>query len=219
MEALQRTSPFYSCITTKTVCGVKAAQVFTPALYRHYPAFPLFSLARTREAAQTFCLKVAEAADSRGAHGKCLHLYSAAEYEGMDLVLDESGTAGFAIDQGRIVSMFCHRDRLVKGVSRNLLTLAIGLGGNQLDAFDTVLPRLYAEAGFRVVARTRWDDRYAPDGWSHTSFTEFNAGRPDIVFMVHGIPVRQEILVDNYCQGVQVQESALGVHRLVEVLR
>jgi len=46
---------------------------------------------------------------------------------------------------------------------------------------------LYGRAGFRPVARIKWDDRYAPKGWDYDDnvLKQFNGGRPDIVFMVY----------------------------------
>lgn len=35
------------------------------------------------------------------------------------------------------------------------------------------------------VARLRWNDDYAPDGWDYQRFDSFNGGRPDVVFMAH----------------------------------
>jgi len=63
----------------------------------------------------------------------------------------------------------------------------VGQGGRTLDAFDTVLPHLYAQSGFRAVARMPWNDEYTPDGWvhDHPSVSGFNKGRPDVVFMAH----------------------------------
>ncbi len=45
-----------------------------------------------------------------------------------------------------------------------MLCQAIVPGGRRLDCFDTVLPDLYADAGFVPVARLKWNDDYAPAG-------------------------------------------------------
>lgn len=103
----------------------------------------------------------------------------------MRLFTDEGGLAGFALNGSRILSVFCHADRETKPASPNLLRLAIQLGGTHLDAFDTVLPRLYGRAGFVEVGRVPWSDALAPEGWCYESFAEFNDGRPDVVFMEH----------------------------------
>ncbi len=51
-------------------------------------------------------------------------------------------------------------------------------GAKALGAFDGFLPDLYRQAGFRVVARTKFVDEFAPAGWDYNRF-----GRPDVVFM------------------------------------
>jgi hypothetical protein len=48
-----------------------------------------------------------------------------------------------------------------------------------------VLPEFYAPHGFKAVARTSWNDDFAPEGWSKETFSEFNNGQPDVVFMVY----------------------------------
>ena len=77
------------------------------------------------------------------------------------------------------------------------------------DCFDTVLPDMYADAGFVPVARLAWNDDYAPGGWDYQLFGTFNGGRPDVVFMAYDpnrvggiyIPGAGEY-VDDYDVGV-----------------
>lgn len=66
-----------------------------------------------------------------------------------------------------------------------MIRQATALGGHRLDCFDTVLPALYADAGFVPVARLAWNDEYAPGGWDYQLFDTFNGGRPDAVFMAY----------------------------------
>ncbi|WP_231611367.1 hypothetical protein [Rhodococcus sp. CX] len=66
-----------------------------------------------------------------------------------------------------------------------MLRHATALGGRRLDCFDTVLPDLYADAGFVPVARLKWNDDHAPDEWDYDTFRTFNDGRPDVVFMAY----------------------------------
>ena len=60
--------------------------------------------------------------------------------------------------------------------------LAVQLGGRRLDAFDTVLPKLYSDTGFRAVARLPFADEHAPPGWNYKTFGACNGGRPDVAF-------------------------------------
>ncbi|MFC9966115.1 hypothetical protein ACFVH4_17955 [Nocardia ignorata] len=114
-----------------------------------------------------------------------VHVYSTEEYGAMRLFVTDDGKAGIALKGDEIVSVFAHRDTRYPGASMAMLTIAIDQGGRRLDCFDTVLPRLYAEAGFVPVARLAWDDEYAPPGWDYDTFGKHNGGRPDVVFMAY----------------------------------
>ena len=50
-----------------------------------------------------------------------------------------------------------------------------------------MLPGLDAKSGFKPVARIKWNDDFAPEGWdsSNAVINSFNDGKPDIVFMVY----------------------------------
>jgi hypothetical protein len=67
----------------------------------------------------------------------------------------------------------------------SILALAVQHGGRKLDAFDTVLPAIYSDNGFRAVARIPWNEEYKPEGWDKGTFKKFNGGKPDVVFMVY----------------------------------
>jgi len=98
------------------------------------------------------------------------------------------GTAGFAITKdGELTAFFnmpAAKGGTHKGVASAMLSLGIEEGGTWATAFDTVLPQLYAHAGMKVVARTPFDERYKPKGWSYKTFKAFNGGRPDVVVLV-----------------------------------
>lgn len=68
---------------------------------------------------------------------------------------------------------------------QNLVATAATVGGDHLDCFDTILPTIYARAGFQETGRMAWDDQYTPDGWNHTLFmsTKYPDGKPDVVMM------------------------------------
>jgi len=142
-----------------------------------------------------------------------LHLYSELEYAAMRLFLDQHGLAGFALAGSELVSVFSHRKRQPKRTMRNLVALAVQLGGIRLNAFDTVLPSLYGRCGFASVARLAWDDVYAPQQWDYTLATEWNHGRPDVVFMAFGVGY-SETAVRSYDQGIEAQFRALDTRFL-----
>jgi hypothetical protein len=103
----------------------------------------------------------------------------------MRTFLTKERDAGFALKGNDIVSVFKHPKAPYRNVTRSMLDLAKQNGGRRLDAFDTVLPHIYGQNGFRAVARLPWNEEYKPEGWQHDTFKAHNNGRPDVVFMAH----------------------------------
>jgi hypothetical protein len=119
-------------------------------------------------------------------YGASVYVYPEDEYRGMRLFISPDGKTGAALKaNGDIVSGFNTAKR--PGVSSvgPFLVTAIENGGTKLDCFNTVLPDLYADYGFVAVARTKWDDSFAPADWNKETFKDFNGGEPDVVFMVY----------------------------------
>jgi hypothetical protein len=96
------------------------------------------------------------------------------------LFLSRDGLAGAAVTpDGDLVSVFKHPQS--KADMRAILAEA-SEHANRLDAFTSgngYLPTLYAQHGFRPVARVPFDPRFAPPGWNYQL-----SGMPDIVLMV-----------------------------------
>jgi hypothetical protein len=137
-------------------------------------------LAPTLENAQQFEKAIADN-KAKLKFGAAVYVYPAEDYQGMKLFMAEDGKSGVAVKpDGDIVSVFS-----TGGAGRAVMELAVAAGGRKLDAFDTILPEFYAPHGFKAVARTKWNDDFAPDGWSKEAFSEFNDGQPDVVFMVY----------------------------------
>lgn len=141
-------------------------------------------------------------------------LYSPDEYDHMRTFVTADGKAGFALKGDDIVSVFRHADG-PKGVGATMLKLATDEGGRRLDAFDTVLPHIYSQSGFKAVARLAFDPQYQPADWNAQRFKAYNNGHPDVVFMVydpsHAKPYEagDGARVDSYDAGVAMQERAL----------
>lgn len=115
-----------------------------------------------------------------------VYVYELEEYKAMRLFATADGTAGFAIKpDGDIVSVFIYGDSPNKGATRSMLAQAVEQGGTKLDAYDTALPGIYADAGFRPVSRARWNERFAPDNWDKELYQEYKNGEPDVVAMVY----------------------------------
>jgi hypothetical protein len=127
--------------------------------------------------AQTFADR-ATAALANNPNGKSATIHGVDEYAGMNLYTMDEGRAGFAIENGMLVSVFKDPSSNVKGAMGTLIPAAIKAGANQLEAFDGFLTEQYAKYGFVEVDRIKWDDAYAPDGWDTQT-----QGRPDVVVM------------------------------------
>ncbi len=131
----------------------------------------------------------------------------------MRTFLSSNGKTGFALKGNDIVSVF-NADPAVKGAASEIIAKAVSAGGRRLDAFETVLPKLYGGAGFRAVARMPWNDQYAPPDWKAQQFAAYNGGKPDVVFMVYDPSYGQYKPGDgkrvaSYAEGVAAQEAAL----------
>lgn len=123
--------------------------------------------------------------DAKASHkfGAAVYVYPEADYAGMRLFLTKDGKAGFALKDDDIVSVFAGPEH--KGGADAVMQLAVQEGGRRLDAFDTVLPHLYAKHGFKAVARVPWNEEYAPEGWDKNLFQAYGKGEPDVVYMVY----------------------------------
>lgn len=118
-------------------------------------------------------------------HGAAVHAYTTEEYRNMRVYLTDDRMAGFALNGQEIVSVFRHAASEHRGCAEALMAQAVALGGRELDAFDTYLPRVYERCGFSEAGRVSWDERYTPDGWDFAAFDAWKNGRPDVVFMKH----------------------------------
>jgi hypothetical protein len=109
-----------------------------------------------------------------------------------------------------------------KNAVASALALAVKEGGRRLDCYDTVLPQLYSSAGFKAVARVRFDEEYKPPGWDYDTFKAFNNGRPDVVGMVYDPDYEPNyragdgVVVSEYDDIARRQSAALrGAHDAV----
>jgi hypothetical protein len=162
---------------------------------------------------ETFAQNIAESKQGNK-FGASVAVYPTDEYNQMRLLVTPDRGAGFALHGDDIVSVYRKPDG-PKGVVSPILDLATQEGGRRLDAFDTVLPGIYGNNGFKAVARLAWNDAYAPEGWDFNTYRNFNGGRPDVVFMIydpnHNLPYKagDGIRVADYDAGVAAQDRAL----------
>ena len=119
-------------------------------------------------------------------HGSSVYAYKAAEYSKMRLFISPDGKSGIAVKpDGDMVSVFSNTRKGASSPIRSLLNVAVAAGAKKADAFNTVLPGLYADYGFEPVARLPWDDSQAPADWDKATYQLFNNGQPDVVFLAY----------------------------------
>lgn len=146
---------------------------------------PLYQLAPSE--ADTFRRNMLTTKE-RNPHAAAVDVYSTQDYQRMTMLLTPDGCAGVAVKpDGDVVSVhsFTAPEARYANNGQNLVATAATVGGDHLDCFDTILPTIYARAGFQETGRMAWDDQYTPDGWDHTLFmsTKYPDGKPDVVMM------------------------------------
>ena len=125
-------------------------------------------------------LKKAKELDPKGMASVDLH--SPKKYKNMKMFLSENEDCGFVIKpDGDLISVFSYS----KGTGRNksLMPLAIAQGAKKLDCYDTYLPKLYENFGFKAVKRDKWNEKHKPKDWDKEFFKKYNNGEPDVVYM------------------------------------
>jgi hypothetical protein len=145
--------------------------------------------------------------------GAAVQVYSAEDYAGMRMFLTKDGKAGFALKGDDIVSVFSQSPHI--GGVNAIMQLAVQEGGRRLDAYDTILPKLYYNNGFKTVARLKFDEQYA-EGWDKKIFADFSNGKPDVVFMVYDPEYNQPptksdgVMIDEYDEGSAEQAKSIS---------
>jgi hypothetical protein len=125
---------------------------------------------------------------------------------------------GFAIKpDGDIVGVF-QSPNAPPNSSYAMMQLAIQRGGKKLDAFATMLPKIYQTVGMKPVSRVKWSDEFAPEGWDKATYKEFNNGEPDLILFVYdpnyfgGADLNKLPIFDGpngYDQAQVIQDKAL----------
>jgi predicted ABC-type ATPase len=172
-----------------------------------------------KEQAEFFRDSLINASDA-SAYGSSVTVHDLDYYQrdGVRMFLTQDGLGGVVLNGDEIVSGFMHPEASDRGQGAiiSMVSSMVDQGGRRLDAYDTVLPGNYTKAGFRPVARLRWDDNFAPDNWDYDLYDRWSDGRPDIVFMTFD-PERfgseydktEGEYVDEYDTGAVVQQRAL----------
>lgn len=171
----------------------------------------LYAMDASTESADAFRSAMVDAVESLGPMAK-MSVDIKPNYAGERTFMTSDGKAGFAIDpkSGEIHSVFKAKGGPPSSVPA-MLQAAVEQGGKWLNAFDTVLPRFYSYAGFKPVARLKFDSEFfASDKGEEAlaAFREinapFNGGEPDLVFMVYD-PADTTKLAYNRAGGKEVK--------------
>lgn len=65
----------------------------------------------------------------------------------------------------------------------------IKLGGYFLECYDGKLTKIYSKQGFKVVARVKFNEEFAPEGWEQDKDLK---SKPDVIFMsLYDVPTIQ----------------------------
>ena len=149
-------------------------------------------------------------------YGASVYVYPVEDYAKMRLFMTEDGKSGFALKNDDIVSVFSGPPH--KGSVHSSIQLAVQEGGRRLDAFDTVLGDIYNTNGFQIVGRMKWNDDYKPDNWDKKTFSKFNNGEPDVVYMAYNPDDNRTILenpgeyFDDPDELTQAQKDAVNTY-------
>lgn len=98
------------------------------------------------------------------------------------MFVTSDGLSGGTLHGDYVGGAFNHNPN-TKGFAHSLVPLLIQEGGRRGDAFDTILPHIYAEHGLHTTARLPFNDEYAPKNWNYSQYAKYNNGRPDVVLM------------------------------------
>lgn len=104
--------------------------------------------------------------------------------EGGKIFMTEDGLAGAYVKKdGYMGGLFKSPKATYKEVAKLLQQARIKVGGKFMDAYATELEKIYVKNGFRPIARMKFNEEYAPEGWDAPGSAL--AGKPDVVFFAY----------------------------------
>ena len=127
---------------------------------------------------------------------------------GARVFLSHDGHAGYAITRGGDLINVFRNPEGVKGAGAVAVEQAIANGARTLDNFDGALSGIYHNAGFREVARMRFNPEFAPEGWDYAAHDN-----PDIVFMAHGAQEVPGRYLTDWEQAKQLSSDAVPLRQ------
>ncbi len=133
-----------------------------------------------------------DARESHGIIGRAADVKSVKDYMGHKIFATSDGSSGFTISPDGEITTLISKAGSTPSFSDSAMALAAENGGTWLNAYDTVLPPKYSRAGFKPVARLPFDEEIAKADMGEETyrafvrrFSDFNDGKPDLVFMVY----------------------------------
>jgi hypothetical protein len=166
----------------------------------------------TAESAPVFEKAIADSKKD-STYGAAVYVYPVEDYAQMRMFMTNDGRAGFALKDNDIVSVFSQAPHT--GGVNAIMQLAVQEGGRKLDCFDTVLPDFYFNNGFQIASRLKWSEDQKPPDWNKETFSKFNDGEPDVVFMAYeptnnSRPTNETgVLAQDYDQATEAQAQAV----------
>lgn len=136
-------------------------------------------------------LEEAKAEMGKKGPGLDLQVSSVSEQEAQEIVdeggkvfMTEDGLAGAYVKKdGYMGGLFKSPKSTFKDVAKVLQAARINAGGYFMDAYATKLEDIYVKNGFRPVARLKFNEEYAPEGWNAEGSPLKN--KPDVVFFTY----------------------------------
>ena len=130
--------------------------------------------------------------------------------DGGHIFMTEDGLAGaYVTANGYMGGLFKNPKSKFKDIAKLLQQARIKVGGRFMDAYATELERIYVKNGFRPVARLKFNEEYAPEGWNAPKSAL--ASKPDVVFFAYDPDGKYNIgdgqYVDNYDTGYAMAEN------------
>ena len=125
---------------------------------------------------------------SEAKFGTSVDVLSPEQYKDYDLVQASVGgeTATVSVSKSGEIGSVTKSQNAPSTLIRTAMDAALHYRGGKdiwLNGFNTILPELYSDYGFRPVAKLKFNDEYRPDGWDYKAYSKYNNGRPDVVFM------------------------------------
>jgi hypothetical protein len=125
---------------------------------------------------------------SEAKFGTSVDVLSPDQYKDYDLVQASVGgeTATVSVSKSGEIGSVTRSQNAPSTLIRTAMDAALHFRGGKdiwLNGFNTILPELYSDYGFRPVAKLKFNDEYRPDGWDYKAYSKYNNGKPDVVFM------------------------------------